>query len=66
MCIRDRSKNPRYAAWNRIAFYNYTDEGQIQDALKYADRLFNASDSAVISGSVSYTHLDVYKRQSIY
>lgn len=55
MALYGLSKNPRYAAWNRIAFYNYTDEGQIQDALKYADRLFNASDSAVISG-YDYTY----------
>lgn len=55
MALYGLSKNPRYAAWNRLVFYNYTDEGKIEDALKYADRLFNASDSAKISG-YDYTY----------
>lgn len=49
------AKNPRKAAWNRLAFYNLTDEGQTEEALTYADRLFNASDSAKISG-YDYTY----------
>lgn len=49
------SKNPRKAAWNRLVFYNLTDEGQTNDALNYADRLFNASDSVKISG-YDYTY----------
>lgn len=49
------TKNPRKAAWNRLAFYNLTDEGQTEEALTYADRLFNASDSAKISG-YDYTY----------
>lgn len=55
MALYGLNKNPRNAAWNRLAFYNYTDEGKIEDALKYADRLFNASDSAKISG-YDYTY----------
>lgn len=49
------TRNPRKAAWNRLAFYNLTDEGQTKEALEYADRLFNASDSAKISG-YDYTY----------
>lgn len=43
------SKNPRSAAMNRITFYNYTDLKDYKNALKYADALFNKSDSAKIS-----------------
>ena len=49
------TRNPRKAAWNRIAFYNHTDEGNFDEALVYADRLFNQSDSAKISG-YDYTY----------
>ena len=49
------SKNARKAAWNRLVFYNLTDMGQTEEALKYADALFNASDSAKISG-FDYTY----------
>ena len=55
MALYGLNKNPRNAAWNRLAFYNYTDEGKVEEALKYADRLFNASDSAKISG-YDYTY----------
>lgn len=49
------SKNPRKAAWNRLAFYNLTDMNQNEEALKYADALFNNSDSVKISG-FDYTY----------
>ena len=49
------SRNARKAAWNRLVFYNLTDMGQTEEALKYADALFNASDSAKISG-FDYTY----------
>ena len=55
MALYGLSKNPRMAAWNRIVFYNYTDESKFEDALAYADKLFNASDSAKISG-YDYTY----------
>lgn len=55
MALYGLNKNPRNAAWNRLVFYNYTDEGKIEEALQYADRLFNASDSAKISG-YDYTY----------
>jgi len=48
-------KNPRKAAWNRLAMYNSFDLNKNQDALKYANALFNASDSAKISGH-DYTY----------
>ena len=43
------NKEPRSAAMNRITFYNYTDLKDYKNALKYADALFNKSDSAKIS-----------------
>jgi tetratricopeptide (TPR) repeat protein len=46
ICSKALTKNPRKAAWNRLEFYNYTDQKNGAEALKYADRLFNASDSA--------------------
>lgn len=49
------AKNARKAAWNRLAFYNLTDMNQTEEALKYADALFNASDSVKISG-FDYTY----------
>ena len=42
-------KDPRRAGWNRIVFWNYTDKKDTQNALDYADRLFNKSDSAHIT-----------------
>lgn len=43
------TKNPRHAAFNRLAFFNSTDLKQYDQALQYADRLFNQSDSAKFS-----------------
>ena len=42
-------KDSRRAGWNRIVFWNYTDKKDTQNALDYADRLFNKSDSAHIT-----------------
>ncbi len=39
-------KYPRDAALNRLSFYSYTDLKDYANALKYADALFNKSDSA--------------------
>lgn len=50
ICMKALEKNPRKAAWNRLVFYNYTDLKKGAEALEYADRLFNQSDSAHISG----------------
>ena len=49
------TRNARKAAWNRLAFYNLTDMNQTEEALKYAEALFTASDSAKISG-FDYTY----------
>ncbi len=43
------SKNPRHAAFNRLAFFNSTELKKFDDALMYADALFNKSDSAKFS-----------------
>ena len=43
------TKKPRHAAFNRLAFFNSTDLKQYDQALQYADRLFNQSDSAKFS-----------------
>ena len=43
------SKNPRHAAFNRLAFFNSTELKKWDDALMYADALFNKSDSAKFS-----------------
>lgn len=43
------NKNPRDAAYNRLAFFNCTDLKDYENALKYADALFNKSDSAKFS-----------------
>ena len=43
------SKNPRHAAFNRLAFFNSTELKNFDDALVYADALFNKSDSAKFS-----------------
>ncbi len=42
------NKSPRYAALNRMSFYNYTQLKDYDKALVYADKLFNKSDSAKI------------------
>lgn len=46
ICKAGLSRDPRRSGWNRIAFYNYTDLKDADNALLYADRLFNKSDSA--------------------
>ena len=43
------SKNPRHAAFNRLAFFNSTELKKFDDALMYADALFHKSDSAKFS-----------------
>lgn len=43
------NKEPRNAAFNRLTFYGYTDLKDYPKALKYADALFNNSDSAKLS-----------------
>lgn len=43
------SKNPRHAAFNRLAFFNSTELKNFDEALQYADKLFNHSDSAKFS-----------------
>lgn len=43
------TRKPRNAAFNRLAFFNSTDLKQYDQALKYADALFNQSDSAKFS-----------------
>ncbi len=42
-------RSPRYAAFNRLSLYNYTEAKDYAKALEYADKLFNASDSAKFS-----------------
>ena len=49
------TRDARKAAWNRLAFYNLTDMERTDEALQYADALFNRSDSAKISG-FDYTY----------
>lgn len=41
--------SPRNAAFNRLSLYNYTENKEFDKALEYADKLFNASDSAKFS-----------------
>ena len=43
------TRAPRHAAFNRLAFFNSTDLKKYDDALVYADALFNKSDSAKFS-----------------
>ena len=43
------TRKPRHAAFNRLAFFNSTDLKKYDDALMYADALFNRSDSAKFS-----------------
>ena len=50
ICKTGLARDPRRSGWNRIAFYNYTDLKQTAEALDYADRLFNKSDSAHFIG----------------
>lgn len=55
ICQTALSKNPRKAAWNRVAFYCYTDMKNTDQSLAYADKLFNQSDSAHFTGE-DYTY----------
>lgn len=55
ICKQGLAKDPRRAAWNRVAFYNYTDLKDADNALAYADKLFNQSDSAHFTGE-DYTY----------
>lgn len=43
------TRAPRSAAFNRLSLYNYTETKDYNKALEYADKLFNASDSAKFS-----------------
>ena len=45
-------KNPRHAAFNRLAMYNYTDLKRYDEAEQAANAFFNASDNA------DYSYLD--------
>lgn len=45
-------KNPRYAAFNRLAMYNYTDLKRFDEAIKAAEIFFNECDKA------DYSYLD--------
>ncbi len=69
------TKKPRHAAFNRLAFFNSTELKNYDDALMYADRLFNQSDSAkfsyydytyygnALSGAKQYDKaIDMYKK----
>lgn len=49
------SKSPRNAGFNRLAFFNATDLSKFEEALQYADALFNKSDSAKFS-YMDYTY----------
>lgn len=48
-------KAPRNAGFNRLAFFNATDLEKFDEALQYADALFNKSDSAKFS-YMDYTY----------
>jgi len=49
------SKDPRNAGFNRLAFFNSTELEKFDEALQYADALFNKSDSAKFS-YMDYTY----------
>ncbi len=53
--IYGTQKDPKRAAFNRLAFFNSTDLKDYDQALKYADALFNKSDSAKFS-YLDYTY----------
>ncbi|MGI6223945.1 MAG: tetratricopeptide repeat protein [Prevotella sp.] len=55
ICNTALAKNPRKAAWNRVAFYCHTDKKDADQALAFADKLFNQSDSAHFTGE-DYTY----------
>lgn len=43
------TKDPKWSTLNRLVFWNSTDKNYTDQALEYADRLFNRSDSANIT-----------------
>lgn len=49
------AKQPRNAGYNRLAFFNATELKKYDEALQYADALFNKSDSAKFS-YMDYTY----------
>ena len=49
MALYGLQKEPRNSTLNRMAMFCYTEKSQFPEALQYADRLFNKSDSANIS-----------------
>ncbi len=63
ICKSGLARDPRRSGWNRIAFYNYTDLKQTAEALDYADRLFNKSDSAHFIGE-DYTYYGTALQQA--
>jgi tetratricopeptide (TPR) repeat protein len=54
------AKNPRHAALNRLAMYNYTDMKRYEEAEQAADAFFNHSDSA------QYSALDTLYRTAVW
>jgi tetratricopeptide (TPR) repeat protein len=54
------ARNPRHAALNRLAMYNYTDMKQYDAARDAADAFFNRSDSA------QYSALDTLYRNALW
>ncbi len=61
ICKAGLKRDARRAGWNRIAFYNYTDLKDANNALDYADRLFNKSDSAHIIAEDYIYHGTAYQ-----
>ena len=64
MCIRDRYYTGSYLSFSSVSYAGKNDDG----TPKYSDTLINADPlyyyvDVDVSGTVSYTHLDVYKRQ---
>lgn len=43
------TKDPKWSTLNRLVFWNSTDKNYTDQALEYADRLFNKSDSANVT-----------------
>ena len=43
------TKDPKWSTLNRLVFWNSTDKNYTDQALEYADRLFNRSDSANVT-----------------
>lgn len=64
IALYGKSKEPGHAAFNRLAFYNNLVLQNYDEALKYADLLFNHSDSlkAIYSDYENYGHAYVGKK----